>query len=181
MVKDKLETRRVYLRALVPNDAAALYAAVEASRDSLKRRLSWVSNVQGEEDSRSFIAAAGKDESSQTWGVFEHKDDRLVGVASLQGMDDERREQASIGFWIVSDRQDKGLGSEVGRVLVEHGFRKLDRHRLRARIDPSNRAFRKVLKKIGFSYEGCLRSDKRLNGRWIDQECWGLLKSEWKR
>lgn len=180
MAKDKLEARRVYLRAPTPDDAASLYAAVEASRDSLKRRLRWVGEVSGAEDSRAFIHAAGDDETTELWGVFEQKDDRLVGVASLRGME-EKRASAEIGFWIVADRQDKGLGSEVGRLIVDYGFRKRGLHRMYARLDPSNRAFRRVLKKVGFRYEGCLRSDKRLNGRWVDQECWGLLKTEWKR
>lgn len=38
---------------------------------------------------------------------------------------------------------------------------------------------RKVLQSLEFRYEGCLRQDLRLNGRWIDQECWGLLRAEW--
>ena len=180
MAKDKLEARRVYLRALKEEDASPLYEAVEASRDSLKRRMRWINGIAGEKDTRDFIIAGSKDDTMKVWGIFEHKEDRLVGVASFKGMEDDKRSQARIGFWIVIDRQDKGLGSEVGRLMVEYGFKKLDRHRLCARIDPSNRSFRKVLKKIGFHYEGCLRSDQRLNGRWIDQECWGLLKSEWK-
>jgi ribosomal-protein-alanine N-acetyltransferase len=54
-------------------------------------------------------------------------------------------------------------------------------HRLYARIDPANRPSRKVLKKLRFRYEGTLREDKRLNGRWVHQECWGMLRSEWQR
>lgn len=181
MAKDKLEARRVYLRALTLEDAPALFAGVSASRDRLKRRLRWVGAVRAVADSRAFIVAAAKDKSAEVWGIFEHREDRFAGVAALQGMEAEKRSPARIGFWIVAARQDKGLGSEAGRLLVERAFRKLDRHRLYARIDPANRAFRRVLKKIGFRYEGCLRSDKRINGRWVDQECWGLLKGEWKR
>jgi ribosomal-protein-alanine N-acetyltransferase len=91
------------------------------------------------------------------------------------------RGQAALGAWVRSDRQDKGYAAEAGRLLVEHAFRKLGLYRIYARIDPANRPFRKVLKKLGFRYEGCLRGDRRLNGRWVDQECWGLLKAEWKR
>ena len=96
-------------------------------------------------------------------------------------MSADGRAQARLGIWIRSERQDKGYGVEATRLVVEHGFRKLGLHRLYARLEPSNRVFRRVLKKLGFRYEGCLRDDKRLNGRWIDQECWGLLKAERKR
>ncbi|MBI2362306.1 MAG: GNAT family N-acetyltransferase, partial [Elusimicrobia bacterium] len=69
--------------------------------------------------------------------------------------------------------------TEAGRLMVDHAFRRMELRRLWARLDPANRAFRHVLKKLGFRYEGCLRADKRLNGRWIDQECWGMLRSDW--
>lgn len=181
MDKDKIAGRRVYLRALSQDDAPALLEAVASSRESLKRRLRWVPEEPDLDFFVRFISSSAGAGDSETWGVFETKDDRLIGVASLQDMRDQRRGRARLALWIVSDRQDKGLGTETARCVVEYGIRKRGLHRLFARLDPANRAFRRVLKKIGFRYEGCLRSDRRLNGRWVDQECWGMLKSELKR
>jgi ribosomal-protein-serine acetyltransferase len=181
MDRDRLSTRRVYLRPLAPDDASALFEAIESSRDQLRRRLRWVTDATGLESSRAFIEAAARSGRSRVWGVFENKNDRLLGVASLDDMVDPKRARAHLGMWVVAERQDKGLGTEVGRAVLEYGFKKLSLHRVFVRIDPANRAFRRVLKKLGFRYEGCLRSDQRLNGRWVDQECWGLLKSEFKR
>ena len=78
-------------------------------------------------------------------------------------------------------RQNKGYGVEAGRLLIAHAFRRESLQKLYARLDPGNRGARKVLQRAGFRYEGCLRREKRLNGRWIDQECWGLLRSEWRK
>ncbi|OIO04162.1 MAG: hypothetical protein AUJ52_15745 [Elusimicrobia bacterium CG1_02_63_36] len=181
MDKDRIASRRVYLRALTKDDAPALLEAVETSRESLKRRLRWVGDANDLEYFRRFIAAADASSDSDTWGVFEAKGDRLIGVASLQEMEDPQRGRGRLALWIASDRQDKGIGTEAARCLVDYGIRKRGLHRLFARLDPANRSFRRVLKKIGFRYEGCLRSDRRLNGRWVDQECWGMLKSELKR
>ena len=74
-----------------------------------------------------------------------------------------------------------GLAVEAGRRLLKTAFLKEGLQRVYARIEPSNRAARRILQKLGFSYEGCLRREKKLNGRWVDQECWGLLKSEMKK
>jgi RimJ/RimL family protein N-acetyltransferase len=184
MATDKVSTRRLLLRPLNEADAEDLFAAVEASREILKRRLSWVDDVKSVEDEHAFISAAALGMEAGdliVLGVFEAKSEALVGVASLDKLSSKEPTQARLAVWIRSDRSDKGLGTEVGRALVEVAFKKLNCHRLFVRMDPANRGFRRVLKKIGFKYEGCLRDDKRLNGRWVDQECWGLLKAEWKK
>lgn len=184
MATANLKSRRLTLRPLTERDAGELFKAVETSREGLKRRLLWVGGVQGAEDQKRFIVeaqAAAERGDDLVWGVFESKADALVGVVSLDKQSSKERTQARLTVWIRTDKQDRGYCTEVGRTVLECGFRRLNCHRLFARIDPTNRAFRRVLKKLGFRYEGCLRDDKRLNGRWIDQECWGLLKVEWKR
>jgi ribosomal-protein-serine acetyltransferase len=178
-----LQGRRLKLRALAEADAAELLEAVSSSHDELKRRLRWVSGVKSEADCLDFIrscaAQAGRGES-QAFAVVETKKGRLTGVAALQHMLDTPG-LAEACLWIRADRQDKGYAVEAGRLLAAYALRGDAIQKLFARIDPANRAARKVLKRLGFCYEGCLRHEKRLNGRWIDQECWGLLRSEWKR
>lgn len=179
--------RRLVLRPLVEADAPALWEAVEASRESLKRRLGWAAGALDADAELGFIraaAAAAAGGRGQTWGVFEAPrgggEGRVAGVAAVkaEGRDPLR---LRLGLWVRTDRQDRGYGSEAARLAAEHAFKRLGARRLWARLDPSNRAFRKVLKRLDFRYEGCLRAHKRLNGRWVDQECWGLLRTEWKR
>ena len=57
-------------------------------------------------------------------------------------------------LWIRTDRRDKGLASEAGKLLVDHALRPDSFQKISARIDPANRAARKVLKRLGFRYEG---------------------------
>lgn len=173
-----LRGRRVVLSPLAAGDAEALFAAVEASREALRRRLRWTGAVRSPKDCLAFIKTAGA--AGRVYGLFEPRRRELVGVAALQG---PRLDEglAELSGWVRADRRDRGCASEAARLLVESGFRKEGLHRIVARIDPVNRAARKVLQRLGFRYEGCLRREKRLNGRWIDQECWGMLKSEWKR
>ena len=183
MEMENLEGRRLILRALTEADSEVLGEAVESTRALLKRRLGWASRPPGPEEEMRFIERSSAEASSGeglVWGLFDGKGQRLAGVAALRPLDTGRG-QAALGAWVRADRQDKGYAAEAVRLVLEHSFRRLGLHRLYARIDPANRPFRKVLKKLGFRYEGCLRGDKRLNGRWIDQECWGLLRAEWKR
>jgi ribosomal-protein-serine acetyltransferase len=173
-----LEGRRVQLRPLEASDAEELFAAIEASRDVLKRRLQWVGAVATVADEKSFISEV---RGKHVWAVQETKSGKVVGVSSLEAFEEPQSGQFKFALWIRADRQDRGYGTEVGKLLVEQAFRRLGAHRISARMDPANRSFRRVLKKLGFRYEGCLRDACRLNGRWVDQECWGMLKTERKK
>lgn len=175
--------RKLKLRPLAESDAAALFEAVTASREALKRRLRWVEAVRSPADCLDFIRASAEGAArgdSQAFVVVELKRPKLAGVAAVQGLL-RAPGLAELSVWIRSDRADRGLATESMRLLIAHAFRGDALQRLYARIDPVNRSARKVLQKAGFHYEGCLRHEKRLNGRWIDQECWGLLRSEWKK
>lgn len=181
MAEDALSGRRVTLRPLSEGDAPALLEAATASREALRRRLSWAASDATAEGTARFIAAAREAAASGaalTWGVFEAKGGALAGVASLEELEPADRGHARLALWVRTGRTDRGFATEAGKLVVEHAFKRLELRRLSARLDPANRAFRRVLKKLGFRYEGCLRADKRLNGRWIDQECWGMLRGD---
>jgi RimJ/RimL family protein N-acetyltransferase len=177
-----VEGRRVLIRPLVEADTLALFEAVQASREQLRRRLAWVDAVKGPEDVAAFIRACQQSEGrSHVFGVLDRQSNALIGVASLERLETAHASKAQVSGWIRSDQQDRGLGTEALRLVCDHAFSRLGLHRLYARIDPANRPSRKVFKKLRFHYEGSLLEDKKLNGRWVNQECWGLLRSEWQR
>ena len=132
--------RRLLLRPLAEADAPALFAAVDSSREVLRRRLRWVPAAVSPEDSRGFILACGEARrrgEREDFGVFEARSGALAGVASLQailavpGL-------AEFSLWIRSDRRDRGYGAEAGRLLAAHAFRRDELQKLYARLDPAN-------------------------------------------
>lgn len=177
-----LKGRRLELRPLAEADAEVLHAAVEVSREHLRRRLRWVSRGGSLEESRAFIRR-GIEEAGRGAGrvsaIIESRTGVLVGVASL-GDRLATEGVAELSGWVRADRLDKGYALEAGRIVLVQAFRREGLQRLYAMIDPANRAARKVFQRLGFRYEGCLRHHRRLNNRWVDQECWGLLRTEWR-
>lgn len=170
---------RLELRPLSAADAPSLLDAVEAGRESLKRRFRWTASVVSPEQAAEFIVRAAEAEQrgeEVVRGAFLTKNAELVGVGALQRLK-ENPGLAEISFWVRSDREGKKYAQEIGRALIELALRARVL-KLYSRIDPANRAARQVLKKLRFKYEGRLRREKRLNNRWIDQECWGLLKED---
>ena len=78
------------------------------------------------------------------------------------------------------------LQPDRGEVLVDgepvHGLRERDYYPLRRRLGmvfQHSTLFDSLTLLENVAHP--LRKHKRLNGRWVDQECWGLLKTEWKR
>jgi RimJ/RimL family protein N-acetyltransferase len=170
---------RLELRPLSAADAAGLLDAVEASRPELKRRFRWPASVVSPEQCADFIAAAAEEERAGRTvvrGAFSTKAGGLLGVGALQRLDAEPG-VAELSLWVRSDRTGKGYAQELGRALIALAF-KGRLLRLHARLDPANRAGRQVLRRLKFKYEGRLRRHRRVNKRWVDQECWGLLKEE---
>ncbi|MBI4057602.1 MAG: GNAT family N-acetyltransferase [Elusimicrobia bacterium] len=179
-----LTGRKIFLRPFQEADSARLYEAVNQSREMLKRRLNWVSEAHSQQDCLQFVQRASQEKTqglAEHFGVFDRRAQELIGAGALTRLTTRNASRARLGVWIRADRQNHGYGAEVAKVLCEYGFRDLGLHRIYARMDPANRPYRKVLMKVGFRYEGSLRDEKKLNGRWIHQECWGLLRTEWKK
>jgi RimJ/RimL family protein N-acetyltransferase len=167
---------RLTLRPLEASDVADLREAIDVSRPQLKRRFVWDAADADEEKFVARCAEAEAREEELVRGARAVKTGQLIGVGALQRLAGTMG-VAELSFWVRSDKTDKGYAQEIGRGMAELAFKRRI-HRLWVRLDPTNRAARQVLKRLKFKYEGRLRREKRLNGRWIDQECWGLLKED---
>ncbi|MBI4676639.1 MAG: GNAT family N-acetyltransferase [Elusimicrobia bacterium] len=182
VIPKALQGGKLRLRPLKEKDAPALLEAIEVSRPVLRRRLRWVDSVQGIEDCKAFILRSlpAAEMNEVVLGIFEGRAGRLIGVAALQNPAEDGA-VAEFSVWVRADRRRRGHAFEAAKALITHCFRKAGLRRLYARLEPANREGRKLVRKLGFRYEGRLRREKRLNGRWVDQECWGILREEWRK
>lgn len=165
--------KKVALRALERADAAALALFASETREELKRRYRWAESAVDEAAEAAFVASRPK-----AAAIVEVKTGELVGVGEI--MEDPKSPGlGELSCWIRASKQNAGLGTDAARNLADRAF-KSRVHKVWARVDMNNRAGRRVLKKLGFKFEGCLRREKRLNGRWADMECWAMMKEDWK-
>lgn len=78
------------------------------------------------------------------------------------------------GFW------HQGYATEAGRCVLAHGFRTLNLRVISAYTFDYNHASRHVLEKLGFRYEGTLRSaEERFDGQIFDICCYSILSEEY--
>ena len=157
------------LRELGSEDAGSLYALVDSNREYLRQWLPWVDLQQGPHDSGQFIEGARNDNQAGvalTLGI-EHQGE-LVGALGFHEFDNANR-QTSMGFWISSSHQGKGIVSSSCARLIEYAFTDLGLNRVEMRMAEDNIRSRRVAERNGLVCEGTTRQSERLYDHFVNQ------------
>jgi RimJ/RimL family protein N-acetyltransferase len=114
------------------------------------------------------------------WGIVSRETAELLGTCTLFHVDLVHR-HAEIGFACARAHWGKGLAREAVSTVIEFAFTSLDLHRFEADADPRNENSLRLLERLGFRHEGCLRERYIVSGEIQDAVLLGLLRSEWDR
>ncbi|MCF8366905.1 MAG: GNAT family N-acetyltransferase [Bacteroidales bacterium] len=87
--------------------------------------------------------------------------------------------KAELSLFIHPQYQEKKIGTKILKAMIAHAFDHLNLHRLEAEVIQYNLAGRKLVERLGFVKEGCLREAKYFDGKYFDILRYGLLKSEY--
>jgi ribosomal-protein-serine acetyltransferase len=169
---------RSSLRVLREDDAAELFALTDGNRAYLRRWLPWVDLVATEEDSRSFLEtvnAQREDGRGPTFGIVH--DGALAGVVGFLPVDRVNR-CGEIGYWLAEQTRGRGVMTQCCRFVVRYGFLTLDLNRIQIAAGTENVESRAIPERLGFRFEGVLRSRENLHGAFIDHAMYSLLRSE---
>lgn len=168
---------RVYLRALVDADGAALVAAARASR-ALHR--GWVNPPStADEFARRMRHKAG-DTRFCGMLVIRRSDDALLGVLNLSEIIRGPLQQAFLGYYVFAPYERQGYMREGLALLLDHAFRSLKLHRIEANIQPGNASSIALCGNSGFVREGFSARYLKLGGRWRDHERWAINADLWR-
>jgi|tagenome__1003787_1003787.scaffolds.fasta_scaffold20952701_3 ribosomal-protein-alanine N-acetyltransferase len=170
-----LQTHRLTLRPLNISDAPALF---EARNDpEVMRYWDWPPQATVDDVSR-IIADHGKAIARGNvlwWAIALSPDGLAIGECDISEIDLHNR-RAEIGFLFRQASWGKGYAKEAMKCIIAHAFGPLDLERLSARIHAGNARARRLLEKLGFSYEGMLRGYVLRERLRIDCQMLGLLR-----
>ena len=93
----------------------------------------------------------------------------------------EKIEEAEIGYCIGSRWWHKGIMTEALSAVIEYLFTLVGMNRIAARHDPNNPHSGGVMRKCGMKYEGTHRACDRNNQGVCDAAQYAILRSEWNR
>ena len=175
-----LETERLILRALRPDDApdhfalwsdpvvmaahgSPPYTDLAQSEDFIQRQTGYFAAHEG-----------------IRWAVTRRGQDRLIGTCGYHHLS-RQHHRAEIGYELERASWRQGIMLEALRAVLRHGFLDMGLHRVEATIDPDNDASAGLLRRLGFTYEACLRERFRYDdGRFADDWYFSLLAHEFR-
>jgi RimJ/RimL family protein N-acetyltransferase len=101
-----------------------------------------------------------------------------VGLIQVRRMD-PAFESAEWECTLAPSARGTGIFLEAVRLVGSFAFGQVGVRRLEARVLLQNGRANTALRKLGAVEEGVLRRSARLNGEYVDQVLWSLLKEDW--
>jgi RimJ/RimL family protein N-acetyltransferase len=148
-----LETNRLILRRLVPDDLDdlfALYRDPEIRRYFPEGTLTW---VETKEELEWFLNGHPEHPELGLWATIHRETDRFIGRCGLLPWTIDQRPEVEVAYLLAKEYWGRGLGTEAALAIVHYGFEQLHLPRLICMIDPQNQASAKVARNIGMTLE----------------------------
>jgi RimJ/RimL family protein N-acetyltransferase len=175
----ELDTPRLRLDALRPDDAVALFAY--RADPVVSRFQGWCPASVA--DASGFIERQAGASLDVPDGWFQRAirlrdSGELIGDLGIH-LPTEAEGSIEFGISIVPARQGQGHATEALRAVFGVVFGQLGRHRVHASVDPRNLASMAMLRSLGMRQEAHHRESLWLQGEWVDDVVFALLAREW--
>lgn len=89
--------------------------------------------------------------------------------------------QAQIGFTLAPEHQGNGFATEAVETLLDYVFGALDKQRVTALTFARNDRSVALLERVRMRREAHHVQSSRLEGAWVDDYVYAILRSEWQR
>ena len=117
------------------------------------------------------------------WAILvkENLIEQHIGNISLQSIN-YINSSAEIAFILGNKKYwGKGIGTQAGKLVVEHAFDKLNLNRVWTGTCDLNEGMKKVCDRLNMTLEGVFRQGMYLHGNYEDVVCYRLLKGDYER
>jgi ribosomal-protein-serine acetyltransferase len=173
-VDDEIEIQLFQL-----HDSDSLFKLVEENRYHLREWLPWVDSMTSSFQYHSIIPQWLKqfaDYNGFNAGI--RYKGRLVGGIGLHQIDWFNK-QTSLGYYLGSKYEGKGIMTRTVRALLQYIFFELKLNRVEIRCGVQNTKSRAIPERLGFKQEGIIRDGEFLYDHFHDLVVYGLLYRDW--
>lgn len=173
----KLETKRLILRRMLPDDAQNLFEY--ASNPEIPKYLSWEAHKSIDDSLRYLKLMLQRYENAEVseWGIIFKENNKFIGTAGFLGWITSSN-RAEIAFALSQEYWNRGIMTEVIKEIITFGFEKMELNRIEARCFTENIASERVMIKSGMSFEGVLREQMLAKSRYNDLKLYSILRKE---
>jgi len=148
-----LETQRLSLRHLLPDDLDSLYALY---RDPEIRRYfpeGTLTYEETKEELEWFLNGHPDHPELGLWATLHKETNQFIGRCGLLPWTIDQRPEVEVAYLLAKEYWGQGLGTEAAQAIVQYGFEQLKLTRLICMIYPENQASVKVAMNIGMTLE----------------------------
>lgn len=170
-----LETARLRLRPIVPDDAEALHATM-ADAELMR----WWSSAPHEStaETRQYVTYTPDRDGMRSWAITRPPEDRALGWVTVIA---RRAGVSELGYLLAREHWGQGIAREAVACVIDQLFGVEGVRRVYGDVDPDNHASRRLLESLGFTLEGVLREEWETHIGVRDTVLYGLLRREWRR
>ncbi len=148
-----LETKRLLLRRLLPEDLEPLFALY---RDPEIRRYfpdGTLTRAETREELEWFLHGHPMHPELGLWATIHKDSGRFIGRCGLLPWTIEARYEVEVAYLLDREFWGQGLATEAATGIVRHGFETLGLPRLISLIDAENEASARVAIRVGMTFE----------------------------
>ena len=172
----EIETERLLLREIMPEDAPAIYRLFSDPLVTRYYDLEPYTNIEQAEELIDFFDESFELERAIRWGIERKEDGALMGTCGYVWL---RVHRGEIGYDLHSDFWRQGYMSEALDAILEWGFNELGINRIEALTMLDNVASGSLLRTLGFHEEGILREQDFFKDQFHDMRLFALLRREY--
>lgn len=175
-----LETPRFVLRAVVPEDAPAIFQIMrnpEVLRYFGRPPMATLAEA-AEHVAR--LDQAFREQEGIRWAIVDRTQDQLIGTCGFWRLI-RAHFRAEIGYELAQEWWGQGVMTEALAAMLWVGFAQMGLHSVEAQIHPANIGSRRVLEKLGFVQEGYFRENyyEPAESQFTDTVVFSLLQRDW--
>lgn len=171
-----LETSRLILRDWQESDTDDFYAY--ASLDNVGPSAGWMPHVNKK---MSRMILKGFINQQEVWAIYHKEDHKVIGSVGLHH--DSKRENkycCNLGYCLSPDYWGQGIIVEACNKVIDEAFSNPELDLISVTHYPFNHQSKRVIEKLGFVYEGCLRhASMRYDGQILDHMCYSMTREDY--
>lgn len=176
----ELVTERLTLRKMMAADASDMYEY--ASRPDVTKYLTWFPHPD-RQYTKEYLEYLGNRYSAgmfYDWAVIYEPDCKMVGTCGFTSFNCQS-DSAEIGYVLNPEYWGKGIATEAVARVLRFGFEQMGLHRIEARFIEGNESSRRVMEKVGMTFEGIAREGLLVKGNYVNVGTCAILRSEWEK
>ncbi len=169
----ELYTQRCTLRMIIASDQQKIFEGL-SHPDVIKYYGVSYATFEETQAQMKFYDDLLQNETGIWWAIKLKENKEFIGACGFNNWSKDHK-RIEIGFWLLPQYQGKGFMWEAVSSILVYAFTQLDVHRIEAIVENGNDNSSKLLKKLGFSYEGTHKECEIKNGRFIDLDFYARL------